>query len=165
VVLSLSTTNRESSERCLEVRREVVKRGLQPPLPITTAGAVGLTTAVDALWPQSVRIRGWFHKMQHLQQQVPTQAWPEFKALGVDMRDAPPVETARERREGIVARYQREFPEACRCLLDDAEASLNHLSVPQRHQHYVGTANVAERAFVEERWRTKVIPHLAEESS
>jgi putative transposase len=64
-----------------------------------------------------------------------------------------------------VALYQREFPEACRCLLDDAEASLNHLEVPQRHQHYVRTSNLAERAFVEERRRTKVIPHLQDERS
>jgi transposase-like protein len=64
-----------------------------------------------------------------------------------------------------VALYQREFPEACRCLLDEAEASLNHLDVPQRHQQYVRTSNLAERAFVEERRRTKVIPHLHDERS
>ncbi len=81
------------------------------------------------------------------------------------MRDAPTGETARERRQAIVARYQREFPEADRCLRDDAEASLNHLSVPHRHQQYVRTSNLAERAFVEERRRTKVIPHLGDEQS
>ena len=62
-------------------------------------------------------------------------------------------------------RYQRDFPEACRCLLDDGEASLNHLYVPQRHQQYVRTSNLAERAFEEERRRTKVIPHLWDEGS
>ena len=74
-------------------------------------------------------------------------------------------EKAEKRREAIVERYQREFPEACRCLLDDAEASLNHLAVPQRHQQYVRTSNLVERAFVEERRRTKVIPHLWGEGS
>jgi transposase-like protein len=81
------------------------------------------------------------------------------------MRDAPTREKAEERRDAIVAQYQREFPEACRCLLDDAEASLNHLAVPQRHQQYVRTSNLVERAFVEERRRTKVIPHLLDERS
>ncbi len=103
--------------------------------------------------------------MQNLQQKVPTQAWPAFKALVVDMRDAPSRPKAEERRDQIVAQYQREFPEACRCLLDDAEASLNHLEAPPRHQQYVRTSNLAERAFVEERRRTKVIPHLFEERS
>jgi putative transposase len=165
VLLSLSTTNSESYESCLEVLRGLAKRGMQPPVTITTDGALGLTKAVDAMWPKSLRIRCWFHKMQNLQQKVPAVAWPEFKALVVDMRDAPTREKAEERRDAIVAQYQREFPEACRCLLDDAEASLNHLAVPQRHQQYVRTSNLVERAFVEERRRTKVIPHLFEEGS
>jgi len=165
VLLSLSTTNSESYESCLEVLRELGKRGMRTPVTISTDGAGGLTKAVDAMWPKSLRIRCWFHKMQNLQQKVPALAWPQFKALVVDMRDAPSVEAARERRTAIVERYQREFPEACRCLLDDAEASLHHLFVPQRHQQYVRTSNLAERAFVEERRRTKVIPHLEDESS
>jgi putative transposase len=163
VLLSLSTANSESQESCLEVLRDLLKRGLQTPVTITTDGAVGLTKAIDAIWPRSLRIRCWFHKMQNLQQKVPPQAWPEFKALVVDMRDAPTVAAAERRRQAIVAEYHLDFPEACRCLLDDAAASLNHLAVPPRHQQYVRTSNLAERAFEEERRRTKVIPHLWDE--
>jgi transposase-like protein len=165
VLLALSTANSESYESCLEVLRDLVKRGLQTPVTITTDGAAGLTKAIDVIWPKSLRIRCWFHKMQTLQQKIPPQAWPEFKQLVADMRDAPTVAEAERRRQLIVNRYQRDFPEACRCLLDDAEASLNHLYVPQRHQPYVRTSNLAERAFEEERRRTKVIPHLWDEGS
>src|SRR5262245_13707218 len=165
VLLSLSTANSESYESCLEVLRDLVKRGVPTPVTITTDGAAGLTKAIDAIWPKARRIRCWFHKMQNLQQKVPPQAWPEFKALVIDMRDAPRVEEAQRRRQEIVKRYELDFPEACRCLLDDAKASLNHLSVPQRHQQYVRTSNLAERAFEEERRRTKVIPHLGTEGS
>jgi len=165
VLLSLSTTNSESYESCLEVLRGLAKRGMPVPVTITTDGALGLTKAIDTMWPKSLRIRCWFHKMQNLQQKVPAQLWPEVKAWLVDMRDAPTPEKAEKRREAIVAQYQRELPEACRCLLDDAAASLNHLAVPQRHQQYVRTSNLVERAFVEERRRTKVIPHLWGEQS
>jgi putative transposase len=165
VLLRLSTANSESRESCPEVLRDLSKRGLRTPLTITTDGAVGLIQAIEATWPKSLRIRCGFHKMQNLQQKVPAQAWPEFKALVGDLRDAPSREKAAERREQIVAQYQREFPEACRCLLDDAEASLNHLEVPQRQQQYVRTSNLVERAFVEERRRTKVLPHLWTERS
>jgi transposase-like protein len=165
VLVSLSTANRESYEGCLEVLRDLLKRGLQTPVTITTDGAVGLTKAIDTIWPKSLRLRCWFHKMQNLQQKVPPQAWPEFKALVIDMRDAPSVEEAQRRRQELVKRYELDFPEACRCLLDDAKASLNHLHVPQRHQQYVRTSNLAERAFEEERRRTKVIPHLGTEGS
>jgi transposase-like protein len=160
VLMSLSTTNSESYESCLEVLRGLVKRGMRTPVTITTDGAGGLTKAIDAVWPKSLRIRCWFHKMQNLQQKVPVRAWPEVKALLVDMRDAPSREKAEQRRDAIIEQYQREFPEPCRCLLDDAEASLNHLELPHRHQQYVRTSNLVERAFVEERRRTKVIPHL-----
>lgn len=165
VLLSLSTANSESYESCLDVLRDLVKRGVQTPVTVTTDGAAGLTKAIDAIWPKAWRIRCWFHKMQNLQQKVPPQAWPEFKALVADMRDAPTVAEAERRRQLIVNRYQRDFPEACRCLLDDGEASLNHLYVPQRHQQYVRTSNLAERAFEEERRRTKVIPQLWDEGS
>lgn len=165
VLVSLSTTNSESYESCVEVLRGLVKRGMRTPATITTDGAAGLTKAIDAMWPKSLRVRCWFHKMQNLEQKVPTRAWPDVKALLVDMRDAPTREKAETRRDAIVEQYQREFPELCRCLLDDADASLNHLAVPQRHQQYVRTSNLVERAFVEERRRTKVIPHLWDEGS
>ncbi len=165
VLVSLSTTNSESYESCVEVLRGLVKRGMRTPITITTDGALGLTKAIDTMWPKALRIRCWFHKMQNFQQKVPTRAWPEVKALLVDMRDAPTREKAEQRRDAIVDQYQREFPELCRCLLDDAAASLNHLVVPQRPQQYVRTSNLVERAFVEERRRTKVIPHLWEEGS
>ena len=165
VVLRLSTTNSESFASCRDVLRALVKRGLRPPATITTDGAVGLTQAIDAVWPKALRMRCWFHKMQNCQQKVPAQAGPEVQALLVDMRDAPTREKAEQRRDAIVDRYQPEFPELCRCWLDDADASLNHLAVPQRHQQYVRTSNLVERAFVEERRRTKVIPHLWTEGS
>jgi putative transposase len=165
VLVSLSTTNSESSESCVEVLRGLVKRGRRTPITITTDGALGLTKAIDTMWPKALRIRCWFHKMQNLEQNVPTRAWPDVKASLVDMRDAPTREKAEKRRDAIVEQYQREFPELCRCLLDDADASLNHLAVPQRHQPYVRTSNLVERAFVEERRRTKVIPPLFAESS
>jgi transposase-like protein len=141
----------------------LVKRGVQTPVTITTDGAPGLTKAIEVSWPKSLRLRCWFPKMQNLQQQVPPQAWPECKALVMEMRDAPAVPAAERRRQLIVNRYQRDFPAACRGLVDEAEASLNPLYVPQRPQQYVRTSNLAERAFEEERRRTKVIAHLWDE--
>jgi len=165
VLLTPSTTHSESSESCLAVLRDLVKRGLPTPVTITTDGAPGLTKAIDAVWPKTVRIRGWFHTRQNLPQQGPPPAWPELKILVAAMRDAPTVAEAERRRPLMVNRYQRDFPEVCRCLLDDAEASLNHLYVPQRHQPSVRTAHLAERAFEEERRRTKGMPHWWDEGS
>jgi len=165
VLLSLSTANRESYESWVEVLRGLGKRGRQTPVTLTTEGARGLTQALEAMWPLSLRMRGWFHTRQNLPPKVPALAWPECTALVVDRRAAPTREQAEERRDQSVAQSQREFPAACRCLLDDAAASLNPRAVPQRPQHWVRTSNLVERALVEARHRTKVIPQLFAEGS
>jgi putative transposase len=107
---------------------------MRTPLTRTTEGALGLTKAIDTMWPKSLRIRCGLHKMQNCQQKVPARAWPEGKALLVDMRAAPTREQAETRRDAILELDQREFPAWCRCLLDDAVASLNPLVVPHRQQ-------------------------------
>ena len=164
-LISLSTGTGESYEGCVEFLRDMVSRGLRPPLTITTDGAPGMTKAVDSMWPSSYRIRCWFHKMQNLEAKVPKSAWAEFKSRVEDARDAPTYEEGKKRMNALIASIKSEFPSACRCLSDDMEASLNHLRVPVRHRPYVRTTNLVERTFVEERRRTKTIPHLWDEKS
>lgn len=50
-------------------------------------------------------------------------------------------------------------------LSDDLEARLNHLCVPVGHRRYVRTTNLIERSFLEERRRTKILPHFFDERS
>jgi transposase-like protein len=134
----------KTAEGVLRVKVPQV-RGLQTPVTITTDGAPGLGKAVDAMWPRSPRIRCWFHQMQNFEQKVPPQAWPAFKALVADIRDAPTFEEGQRRCEGLLADYHGTFPEACRCLAEDTEANLNPLKVPPRHRQYVRTSHLAER--------------------
>lgn len=84
--------------------RDLVKRGVAMPVTLTTDGAAGLTKASDAIWPKARRSRGWFPQMQNLPQKVPPQAWREFKALGIDLRDAPTLMAAEQRRQALVSR-------------------------------------------------------------
>lgn len=164
-LLGLTTGSGESTGEALELLRDLVRRGLRAPLTITTDGAPGLIAATEQVFPRSWRIRCWFHKMQNLQSKVPPAAWPEFKAMVCEIRDASGPEQARQRAQALVRDYEREFPEACRCLTDDLDASLNHLHVLPRHRPMVRTTNLIERTFEEQRRRTKVIPHLLDEPS
>lgn len=160
VLLDLTLANSESKEAAIDFFQGMVRRGLQPPLTVTTDGAGGLVAAVEATWPRGLRVRCWFHKMQNLRQKVSPDWWPEFRHRVIDFRDAPDEAEARRRLEAMMADYGGDLPEACRCLQDDLQASLNHLHVPPRHRQNVRTVNLVERSFVEERRRTKVIPHL-----
>lgn len=57
-----------------------------------------------------------------------------IKGQLVEIRDVASVEQAQEKVHAFVDEHEREFPEACSCVLDDVEASLNHLKVPLRHR-------------------------------
>jgi putative transposase len=163
VLLHMERANSESFEACKAFFENMIRRGLRTPMTITSDGSVGLCKAIEQVYPRSLRIRCWFHKMQNLQSKVPPAAWPEFKQMVMLIRDAGTVKAAENQVEELCKRYRHEFPSACDCLQDDLEASLNHLRVPLRHQQLVRTTNLIERSFEEQRRRTKVIPHLFSE--
>lgn len=51
-------------------------------------------------------------------------------------------------------------------ITEDLEACLAHLAFPQAHRKYMQTTNLLERAFQEEKRRTKVIPqHINEQGA
>jgi transposase-like protein len=62
-------------------------------------------------------------------------------------------------REDFVQAYGRELPTVVQCFTDDFEACIAHLRFPLRHRKVIRTTNLLERLFLEERRRTKIIPH------
>lgn len=62
-------------------------------------------------------------------------------------------------RKDFVARYERQYPSATACFLEDFDACIAHLRLPISHWRATPTTNMLERLFGEERRRTKVIPH------
>ncbi len=62
-------------------------------------------------------------------------------------------------RDDFVQTYERELPAVVQCFRDDFDACIAHLRFPLRHRRVVRTTNLLERLFLEERRRTKIIPH------
>ncbi len=61
-----------------------------------------------------------------------------------------------------MARYKpwaTELPTAVKCFEDDFEACIAHLKLPVAHRRATRTTNLLERLFLEERRRSKTIPH------
>jgi len=165
VPLSLGLGNRESHEGWLEFLRDLVARGLPAPLTVTSDGAPGLLRALEEVFPQSVRIRCWMHKMQNVLGKLPEAAREEVKSQLQAVRDAPTLEEGRAKAAQVIELYERTYPAAMKSFADDLEASLAHLRVPPAHRKFVRTTNLIERAFEEERRRTKVIPRFFDERS
>ena len=72
-------------------------------------------------------------------------------------------ETAELLAEQFVAANTASYAAVAKCLPDDLDACLVQLRYPRSHRKFIRTTNLLERAFVEEKRRTKIIPsHINE---
>jgi len=165
VLLHLTLGNQESYRCWLGMLRDMVRRGLRPPVSITSDGAPGLVRAIQEMWPKSLRLRCWVHRMRNVLAKVPDAARAEVKAHVAAIRDAPTHPAGCHTAQAVLARFEREYPTAMASLRDDLDASLAHLRLPVGHRKYVRTTNLIERSFLEERRRTKIIPRFFDERS
>lgn len=165
VLLHMDLGNKESYDFCREFFRNMVKRGLKVPLSMTSDGAPGLIKAIEEIFPQSLRIRCWVHRMRNLAAKLPPELWERIKPEVTAIRDSLTYHEGKERLENLVQKYQQEFPSFIRCLADDQEALLHVLKLPYRHRKTIRSTNLVERMFLEERRRTSVIPQFLTEKS
>ncbi len=165
VLLSLSLGNKESYSDWLEFLRDMVRRGLRTPLSVTTDGAPGLIKAIEEVFPKSLRIRCWVHKIKNLSSKVPPALWPEIKAEILQIRDAATYEEGKELAFKFIEKHKRNYPSLIASFSEDLEALLSHLKLPLRHRKSARTTNLIERSFLEEKRRTKVIPGFWTERS
>jgi transposase-like protein len=163
--LHLAVGNKESEAAWTEFFRNMVSRGMRLPTTVTTDGAPGMIKAVEVVFPRSVRIRCWFHRLANIRAKLPDDQTPEVMAHLYAVRDAPTLDAARAAPDRFENAYRREFPAAVACFSEDREALLAVHRVPVRHCIRVRTTNLAERSFEEERRRTKVIPRLMSEKA
>jgi transposase-like protein len=165
VLLHMSLGNKESNDAWLEHFRSLVSRNLPTPITVTTDGAPGLIKAVEAMWPEAERCRCWFHKIKNVLDKVPDELRVTMTRLLQDVRDAPDHDSGKQRAAELIEQYQHKLPSAMACFADDLEASLAHLKLPSLHRKMIRTTNLCERAFGEQRRRTKVIPRFFDEKS
>ena len=164
-LLHLALGNKESYDNWLEFLRDLVKRGLRPPVQVTTDGAPGLVRAVTEVFPRSLRQRCLAHKTRNVLDKVPDSARDEVKAAVQAAYYAPNRDIADQIAAEVLKTYQSHYPSAMRSFLDDWEASVAYLRCPTVHHKRIRTTNLLERSFLEERRRTKVIPRFFTEKS
>lgn len=164
-LLHLAVGNKESEACWVEFFRHMVARGLRIPTSVTSDGAAGLINAIESVFGSSIRVRCWFHRLSNIRAKLSDDTAPQVLAEIRAIRDAPTLDAARAQADRVINQHRREFPAAIACLEDDLEALLAVHRIPVRYRVNVRTTNLAERSFVEERRRTKVIPRLLDEKS
>jgi putative transposase len=164
-LLHLAVGNKESQACWTEFFRSMLARGLRLPTTITSDRAPGLIKAITTCFPASIRIRCWFHRLGNIRAKLPDETAGQVLAHIYAVRDAPTLDAARAAADRFINTYGREYPAAVACFSDDLDALLAIHRVPVRHRIRVRTTNLAERSFVEERRRTKVIPRFTDEKA
>ena len=162
-LLHLAVGNKESEACWTEFFRNMLARGLRMPTTITSDGAPGLVKAIEVCFPASIRIRCWFHRLANIRAKLPDESASEVMAHLYAVRDAPTLDAARAAADRLINTFDRAA--AVACFRDDLDALLAIHRVPVRHRIRVRTTNLAERSFVEERRRTKVIGRFGDERS
>ena len=159
VLLGLAPGTKEDTASCRDFLRDLKARNLNDPVLVATDGAPGLMRAVEEVFPKSLRQRCLAHKMRNLEAKVPAEVWRELKGAAYAAYQAGSPKLAAMAKEDFVAQYERDYPSATKCFLDDFEACVAHLQLPISHRRVTRTTNLLERLFLEERRRTKIIPH------
>lgn len=159
VLLHLSAVQSESTAAWETFFAEMVDRGLRQPLFIVSDGNKGAHAAIQRFCPKSKRGRCIAHKLRNLSVKVPREAQAQVVADAKAIYYAPNREAAETLATQFIATYSDQYPAVIRSFEEDLEACLAHLAFPQKHRKYIRTTNLLERAFQEEKRRTKVIPH------
>jgi transposase-like protein len=164
-LLHLALGNKESYDSWLDFFRQMLGRGLRQPLLINGDGAPGLIKAINDCFPLSKRQRCIAHKLRNIAGKLPQSAiaevMPQMRAIFYAVNREVAELTAKQ----VVEKYGDLYPAAVNCLQDDLKACLNFLDFPYGHHRFIRTTNLLERAFGEEKRRTKTIPKFPTEKS
>jgi len=165
VLLHLALGNKESTVAWRDFMRDMQRRGLPTPTMITSDGAPAIIAVIEELYPHSLRQRCLMHKTQNILAKVPDAQRQTVKRAVQAICNAPNRATADLLVTDFLERFGSTLPAATTCLQDDLEACLSFLRCPPLHHKRIRTTNLIERAFGEQRRRTKTIPRFWDEKS
>ena len=80
---------RESTDSWADVLRGLRDRGLASPLVAVGDGALGLWSALDAVFPHTRQQRCWFHKVMNVSDRLPKRLQTEGRRLLTGIWQAP----------------------------------------------------------------------------
>ena len=181
VLVGLAPAGGESTDAWADFLDELKGRGLRPPLLNISDAAPGLLSALEQVFPQSLRQKCLIHRARNVLAKVPSEAQTELKNAYwqlfdvddvLDGKNGPALVPGPELVTFVQARltvfattYEGRYPAAVKCLLTDREQLTSYLRFPREHHRRIRHSNFIERTFGETRRRVKVIGRLPGETS
>ena len=172
VFLALASVSAESHDATVEFLRDLTKRGLKAPLLVITDGAPGLISAIEQVFPHSLRQRCLVHRARNViakvsegdQAEIKADFWALFDSVEAEPGDAAVTEACAHV-SAFADKWRQSYPSAVACVSDDLDALTAHLRFPKDHWARIRHTNLIERTFGESKRRTKVIGRLPGEHS
>ncbi|WKK24117.1 IS256 family transposase [Streptomyces olivoreticuli] len=174
VFIGLEAAGSESHDAWADFLKNLLDRGLVPPLLVISDGGAGLISACELVLGRSLRQRCLVHKSRnvmskvslHDQDQVKKGFWEIFDTSELGL---PPgqrlVETVQRRIDDLATRWEKTYPAAVKSLLTDRSSLTAYLRFPAEHHKRIRHSNFIERTFGETRRRVKVIGRFPGETS
>jgi putative transposase len=157
-LLSLMAADSESTESYSMFFEDMLKRGLRQPLLVVSDGSTALISAITHSFPKADRQRCIAHKLRNLSVKVPRSEQKQINRRAKEVYYAADKATADVLAARFIDDYAQQYPSMVKCFTDDLQACLTQLKYPEGHRIHIRTTNLIERAFVEEKRRTKIIP-------
>ncbi len=155
VLLAVKNMGGESTEAWRAVLDDLIKRGLQRPEFLIVDGALGLETAIAAVWDGVPMQRCTVHKHRNLLAHAPERLHDEVTADYTDMIYAATPEEIETRRKAFIRKWRLK----CRAVADSLEEAGDHLftftRLPPSQWRSARTTNAIERLHEEFKRRIK----------
>lgn len=157
-MIHLEAVGSESRDAWAGFLEGLLARGMPHPLLVVTDGGKGAIAAVTKLLPRSRRQRCLAHKLRNIGAYAPREVKSQLVAEAKAVYYAPTRRAAETLAEGFIGTYAKRYPSVVKSFSEDLEACLTQLEFPLAHRGFIRTTNLIERAFVEEKRRTKTLP-------
>jgi transposase-like protein len=165
VLLHVDVGDRESYDACLEFLRDMMGRGLRPPLLYNSDDCPGLRKALTEVWSRSLPQKCQVHKLRNILCKLPRGVQRQIKEQILEVFYADTYESGLQKGRALIEQYRDRYPRAMECLEKSLEECLACLKLPTSHRRRVRTTNSLERLIEEGRRRTKVMGSMAGEES
>ena len=165
-LLGMELGYRESTESWSGVLRSLRDRGMDAPLLAVGDGALGLWSALDAVFPTTAHQRCWNHRALNVQAKLPKALHSEVRRRLREMSAAPTrSECERLRDEYVVELSAAGRIEAAETVVRDWESFVSFYDFPVEHWVHLRTTNPLESVFSGVRLRTDVAKRMKRRDS
>ena len=165
-LLGMELGYRESTESWAGVLRSLRDRGMEAPLLAIGDGALGLWSALDAVFPTTAHQRCWNHRTLNVQSKLPKALHAEARRRLKEMSAAPTrSECERLRDEYVVDLSAEGRIDAAETVVRDWESFVSFYDFPMEHWVHLRTTNPLESVFSAVRLRTDVTRRMKRRDS